>query len=97
MTTFRVFRRPDGVIELRRSRFVDSRYVKDAALLTGLCLVCMGFIATLAAMLVETPMVLAAMGALVLPLVPAILLARSAGLAPAAAASRAPRGPDGAA
>ena len=97
MTTLRVLRRPDGVIELRRRRLRDSRYVKDAALLVGLCFVCVGFIAALATILVESPMLLAATGALVLPLVPAILVARSADLAPARAGSRAPRGPDNAA
>jgi hypothetical protein len=97
MTTLRVLRRPDGVIELRRRRLRDSRYVKDAALLVGLCFVCVGFIAALAAILVESPMLLAATGALVLPIVPAVLLARSARLAPAPAGSQAPRGPDGAA
>jgi hypothetical protein len=97
MTTLRVVRRPDGVIELRRRRLRDSRYVKDAALLVGLCFVCLGFIAALATILVETPMLLAATAALVLPVVPAVLLARSAELAPASAGSRSPRGPDGAA
>lgn len=97
MTTLRVLRRPDGVIELRRRRFRDSRYVKDAALLVGLCFVCVGFIAALATILVESPMLLAATGALVLPIVPAVLLARSAELAPAPAGPRATRGPDGAA
>jgi hypothetical protein len=97
MTTLRVVRRPDGVIELRRRHFADSRFVKDAALLVGLCIVCLGFIAALAAVLVESPMLLAATAALVLPVVPAILLARSADLAPAPARSRGPTGPDGAA
>lgn len=97
MTKLRVLRRPDGVIELRRPRLRDSRYVKDAAFLAGLCVGCLGFIAALAAILVETPMLLAGTAALLLPLVPAVLLARSAGLAPAAARSRPRRSPDGAA
>jgi hypothetical protein len=97
MTRLRVLRRPDGVIELRRRRLRDSAAMRYAALLTGLCVVCLGFIATIAVLLVETPFVLAAAGAFVLPFVPAVLLARSAELAPATARSRAPRPPDGAA
>jgi hypothetical protein len=97
----RILRRPDGVIELRRRRLRDSAEVRAAGLLAGLCVVCIGFIAAIAALLVETPLVLAGAGALVLPFVPAVLLARSAELAPAAARSG-PRGsparpPDGAA
>jgi hypothetical protein len=96
-TRLRVLRRPDGVIELRRRRLRDSVAVKDAAMLVGLCFLCIGFIAVLATLLVETPMVLAATGALVLPVVPAVLLARGGELAPAAAPRRSPRPPNSAA
>jgi hypothetical protein len=96
----RVLRRPDGVIELRRRRLRDSAEVRFAALLAGMCVLCLGFIATIAALLVESPFVLAGAAALVLPFVPAVLLARSAELAPAHARTRPPRPsrpPDGAA
>lgn len=89
----RILRRADGVIELRRRRLRDSTDVRAAALLAGLCVVCVAFIATIAALLVETPLVLAGAGALVLPFVPAVLLARDAELAPATAQSRRKGGP----
>jgi hypothetical protein len=97
MTKLRVLRRPDGVIELRRRSLLDSAYLKDAALLAGLCAGCVGFIAVLATILVETPMLLAGTAAFLLPVVPAVLLARSAELAPAAARSSPRQSPDGAA
>jgi hypothetical protein len=94
---FLVLHRPDGVIELRRRRLRDSVAVKDAAVLVGLCVGCIAFIALLAAILVETPVLLVATGALVLPMVPALLLARDAELAPAPARHPASRPPDSAA
>lgn len=85
-----VFRRPDGVIELRRRRLRDSVAFKDAVVLVGLCIGCIAFIALLAAALVETPVLLVAMAAFVLPMAAALLLARDPELAPAAAAGRHP-------
>jgi hypothetical protein len=92
-----VLRRPDGVIELRRRRLRDSAAVQDAAVLVGLCLGCIAFIALLAAILVETPVLLVATAAFVLPMVPALLLARDAELTPAPARHAASRPPDPAA
>lgn len=97
MKRLRVIRRPDGVIELRRRRLRDSAAVKDVALVGGLCAGCVAFIAGLAALLVETPAVLAATGALLLPVVAAVLLARGAEMTPAPARSAAQRPPDSAA
>jgi hypothetical protein len=92
-TKLRILRRPDGVIELRRRRLRDSAEVRGAALLACLCLICIGFIAAIAAMLVETPLVLAGAGALVLPFVPAVLLARDAELGTATVRARRQGGP----
>lgn len=97
MTKLKISRRPDGVIELRRRGIRDSVAMKDATLLIGLCLLCLGFIALLATMLVETPLFLAATAALVLPFVPAVLVARAGELATAPATRRPPRPPTSAA
>jgi hypothetical protein len=97
MTKLSLLRRPDGVIELRRRRLRDSVAVKDAAVLIGLCLLCIGFIALLATILVETPLFLAATAALVLPFVPAVLVARTGELVTAPATRRSPRPPNNAA
>jgi hypothetical protein len=97
MTKLSISRRPDGVIELRRRRIRDSVAVKDAAMLIALCLLCVGFIALLATMLVETPLFLAATAALVLPFVPAVLVARTGDLVTAPATRRGPRPPNSAA
>jgi hypothetical protein len=93
MQRLRILRRPDGVIELRRRGLRDSAVVRDAAILAGLCLVCVVSIAVLAAILVETPLLLAATGALVLPVAAAALLARSAELVHASAHPPRPRPP----
>ncbi len=99
MTKLRILRRPDGVIELPRRRLRDSSVLRDAVVLLGLCLGCVAFIALISALIVESPVLLAATAAFLLPLVPAVLLARSAELTPAAARSPAHRRrpPDGAA
>ncbi len=97
MTKLRILRRPDGVIELRRRRLRDSAVVRDVAIVGGLCVGCVAFITLLAAIIVETPAVLAATGALLLPVVAAVLLARSAELAHVTARTPAPRPPDRAA
>ncbi len=99
-TKLLVLRRPDGVIELRRRRLRDSVALQDAAVLVGLCLGCIAFIALLAAALVETPVLLVATAAFLVPMVPALLLARDPALTPATAPARrhpAPRPPDSAA
>ncbi len=98
VTKLRILRRSDGIIELRKRRLRDSDVVRDAAILAGLCFVCVVSIAVLAAILVETPVLLAATGALLLPVALAALLARSAELAHVTAhAPPAPRRPNGAA
>ena len=98
MRNLLIYHRPDGVIELRRRRLRDSAAFRDLVLLSGLCAGCVLFICALAALLVETPLVLAATAALVLPVVAAVLLARSAGeLTPAPARSTGRRPPDSAA
>lgn len=93
MTKLRILHRPDGVIELRRRRLRDSAALQDLALLLGLCAGCAVFIFLLATLIVETPVVLAAAAAFLLPVASAVLLARGSELTHAAARSPRPRSP----
>ena len=97
MTKFRVLHRPDGIIELRRRRLRDRSIVRDVAILVGLCIGCVAFIALLATILVETPLLIAASAVLLVPVALSLLLTKHAGLEPAHAHQPVPRPPDGAA
>jgi len=77
MTRFRIRRRPDGVIELRRPSLRDSEIVHDAAVLVGLLVGCGVFICALAAALVTWPLMIAVTVAFSLPGIWACVLARS--------------------
>jgi hypothetical protein len=88
MTPFRILRRPDGVIELRRRRLCDGDLVRDAAVLVAMFLGCVFFLAALVASLVATPLAVAVAAAFVFPGVFACTLVRVGSLAAAVSPPR---------
>lgn len=74
----RIRRRRDGVIEVRRRRLRDDVFFSDAAVLLALLFGCSLFIVALTAVLVTSPVLIAATAAFLLPGVCGSLLARSA-------------------
>lgn len=83
MTKLIIRRRPDGVIEVRRPRLREDQTMRELATLLGLCAGCLAFIASLAILLVMSPVVLTATAAFALLGVPSVLVARSVSLVPA--------------
>jgi hypothetical protein len=97
MSKLIIRRRPDGVIEVRKPRLRDDRTMRELTVLLGLCVGCVAFIATLATLLVMSPVVLTATAAFALLGLPTVLITRNVHLVPATARPPSPPPPNHAA